>query len=84
MHCPLRASSDINATRQEEAGNLCLEAERGNVKAAGASAIIQGETCTTKQAAITPGAPAFALLAWPWLPVPKAGASRSGSQLHLS
>lgn len=42
------------------------------------------ETCTTKQAAITPGAPAFALLAWPWLPVLKAGASGSGSQLHLS
>lgn len=43
MHCPLRAASDINATRQEEAGNLCLRAERGNVKAAGASAIIQGD-----------------------------------------
>lgn len=42
-HCPLRASGDINATRQEEAGNLCLRAERGNVKAAGATAIIEGD-----------------------------------------
>jgi hypothetical protein len=36
MHCLLRASSHINVTGQEEAGNLRLQAERENDKAAGA------------------------------------------------